>query len=117
MSAIHLVGELECELRTVGDRERAVGAKAYLKSDLEFIGVAAKPLRAVARAFLADHPEIDREALLELVQAVWQRPVFELKAVVVALLERRTNDLVVSDLELVEDLLRRSHTWALVDWL
>jgi 3-methyladenine DNA glycosylase AlkD len=117
LSAIHLVEELECELRAVGDTERAVGAKTYLKSDLEFIGVAAKPLRAVARTFLADHPEIDRDAFLQLVQVLWQRPVFELKAVAVALLERLTDDLVIDDLELVEMLLRRSHTWALVDWL
>jgi 3-methyladenine DNA glycosylase AlkD len=112
-----LVGELEHGLRAVGDEERAVGSKAYLKSDLEFIGVAAKPLRAVARAFLADHPEIERQTLVDLVQALWQRPVFDLKAVAVALLERRPGDLVIGDLELVEDLLRRSHTWALVDWL
>ena len=117
MNAIHLTKELECELRAVGDTERAAGAKAYLKSDLEFIGVAAKPLRVVARAFLADHPEIDGNALLRLVRALWQRPVFELKAVAVALLERRTGDLVTADLEIVEDFLRRSHTWALVDWL
>ena len=116
MNASHLVGELESELRAVGDEERAIGAKAYLKSDLEFIGVAAKPLRAVARAFLADHPEVDRDALLELVQALWEQPVFDIRAVAVALLERRTNDLVIDDLELVEHLLRRSHTWALVDW-
>jgi 3-methyladenine DNA glycosylase AlkD len=112
-----LVGELECGLRAVGDGERAVGAKAYLKSDLEFIGVAAKPMRAVARAFLGDHPEIDRQTLVDLVQALWRRPVFDLKAVAVALLERRTGDLLIGDLDLVEDLLRRSHTWALVDWL
>ena len=117
MNAFQLVEELECELCAVGDTERAVGAKAYLKSDLEFIGVAAKPLRAVARAFLADHHEIDRDALLRLVQALWQRPVFDLKAVAVALLERRPGDLVTGDLKLVEDLLRRSQTWALVDWL
>jgi len=49
LSTIHFVEELDRELRAVGDTERAVGAKAYLKSDLEFIGVAAKPLRAVAR--------------------------------------------------------------------
>jgi 3-methyladenine DNA glycosylase AlkD len=88
-----------------------------LKSDLEFIGVAAKPLRTVARSFLAEHPKIDRTAVLELVQALWRRPVFELKAVVVALLERRIRTLEAADLVQVEDLLRRSHTWALVDWL
>lgn len=112
-----LVDELEFDLRAVGDDKRAVGAKAYLKSDLEFVGVAAKPLRTVARTFLAGHPEIARESLIELVAALWLRPVFELKAVAVALLERRTGDLVTGDLDLVEDLLRRSHTWALVDWL
>jgi len=117
MNVVHLANELECELRAVGDTERAVGAKAYLKSDLEFIGVAAKPLRAVARAFLADHPDVDRTSLVELVLALWHRPVYELKAVAVAVLERRTGDLVTADLELLEDLLRRSHTWALVDWI
>ena len=117
MSTIHFVEELDHELRAVGDEERAVGAKAYLKSDLEFIGVAAKPLRAAARAFLADHPEVDRTSLVELVQALWERPVYELKAVAVALLERRTKDLLTGDFDLIEDLLRRSHTWALVDWL
>jgi 3-methyladenine DNA glycosylase AlkD len=117
MRADQLVEELECELRAVGNEERAVRAKAYLKSDLDFLGVAAQPLRAVARTFLADHSEIDRDALLRLVQALWQRPVFDLKAVAVALLERRSNVLASSDVELVEYLLRRSHTWALVDWL
>ena len=117
MTADFWVEELREQLRAVGDEERAVGAKAYLKSDFEFIGVAAKPLRMVARSFLAEHPEIGRDALLELVQGLWQQPVFELKAVAVALLERRMRSLETADLNLVEELLRRSHTWALVDWL
>jgi len=114
---MHLVKELERDLRVVGDDARAVGAKAYLKSDLDFIGVAAKPLRTVARTFLANHPDLDRRQLIDLVRGLWQRPVFDLKAVAVALLERRTGDLTVDDLGLVEDCLRHSHTWALVDWL
>ena len=117
MSATRQAEELESALRAVGDIDRAVGAKAYLKSDLEFIGVAAKPLRAVAHTFLEDHPGFDRASLLDLVQVLWKRPVFELKGVAVALLERRTIDLVPGDLDLIEDLLLRSHTWALVDWL
>lgn len=117
MNVEALVEELERELRTVGDAERAVGAKAYLKSDLEFIGVAAKPLRGVALAFLVRHPELRRVDLMELVGSLWAPPVFELKAVAVALLERKTEMLTVIDLEMVEHLLRRSHTWALVDWL
>ena len=117
MTTDDLVDELERDLRAIGDSARALGSKAYLKSDLEFIGVAAKPLREVARVFLDRHPGIDRARLTRLVTDLWQRPVYEIKAVAVALLERNARMLDVDDLELVEDLLRRSHTWALVDWL
>lgn len=117
METADLVDELDRELRRVGDPTRAVGAKAYLKSDLAFIGVAAKPLREVARSFLGGHPDLSRDRLAELVLSLWECPVFELRAVAVALLERREGGLGPEDLELVEFLLRRSHTWALVDWL
>jgi len=112
-----LTAGLEQELRAVGSTERASGAKAYLKIDLEFIGVSAKPLREVARRFLDRHGDLDRPHLIKLVCTLWERPVFELRAMAVALLERRVKTLRQGDLELVEDLLRRSHTWALVDWL
>ena len=111
------VEELRRQLDAVGNEERARGAKAYLKSDLDFIGVAAKPLRAVAREFLERHPGIDHSELTDLVRALWEQPVFEVRAVAVALLERRIRSLETADLNLVEELLRRSHTWALVDWL
>ncbi len=117
MSASDRVEELEGALRAVGEKERAAGAKAYLKSDLEFIGVAAKPLRLVAREFLKRHGDLDHDRLIELVLALWDRPVYELKAAAVALLERRSCTLDLGDLVVVEGLLRRSHTWALVDWL
>jgi 3-methyladenine DNA glycosylase AlkD len=112
-----LVGEVDSALRAAGDAVKAAGARAYLKIDLEFLGVAAKPLREVARSFLAGHSDLDRTRLLELVNRLWEQPVFDLRAAAVALLERRVGELQPGDLELVESLLRRSHTWALVDWL
>ncbi len=115
--ALRHAEELRTALWAVHDDERATGAKAYLKSDLEFYGVGAKPLRAVARTFLEKHPSMDRDELIQLVHALWSTPIFEMKAVAVALLERRVKQLEVIDLDLVENLLRRSHTWALVDWL
>lgn len=115
--SVAAVADLERRLREVGDEARARGARAYLKSDLEFIGVAAAPLRAVARGFLGDHPELRGGRLAELARELYGTPVFELRAVAVALLERRVKELGVDDLGLVEELLRRSETWALVDWL
>lgn len=117
MDAGALGDELERDLRAEGNEKRAAGAKAYLKSDLEFVGVAAKPLRAVARSFLDRHCGLQRDDLVELASALWARPVYELKASAVALLERKVPMLHQDDLDVVETFLRRSHTWALVDWL
>jgi 3-methyladenine DNA glycosylase AlkD len=117
MSTADLIRELEAGLLSAGDPARARGAKAYLKSDLEFLGVAARPLREVARAFLDLHPELDHDQLVVLVRGLWETPIFDLRAVAVALLERRVAELARADLRLVEELVRRSGTWALVDWL
>jgi 3-methyladenine DNA glycosylase AlkD len=100
-----------------GSPERAAGAKAYLKSELSFLGVDAGGLRATAREIVDRHPELDHDQLTALVRALWEEPVFELKALGVALLERRQDLLGADDLGLIEELLRRSGTWALVDWI
>lgn len=111
------VEALRAKLVRVGTPERAEGAKAYLKSDLEFYGVAAKPLRAAVRDVLAGHPDLTREALIEFVTLLWDEPVYEMRAAAVAVLERRQRELIPQDLEMLETMLRTSHTWALVDWI
>ena len=100
-----------------GSPARAAGAKAYLKSELEFLGVDAAGLRATAREIVDGHPDLDHDRLVALVRALWQEPVFELKALGVALLERRPDLLAAHDLRFIEELLRHSGTWALVDWI
>ncbi len=113
-------GELQAAraaLAARGSPERAAGAKAYLKSGLEFLGVDAAGLRATAREIVDRRPELDHDQLTALVRALWEEPVFELRALGVALLERRPGLLGADDLGLIEELLRRSGTWALVDWI
>lgn len=111
------VRRIEALLRPLGTPERAVGAKAYLKSDLDFLGVATPDRRRAAKAWLRDHPGLDRRGLLALVQALWATRVFDLRAFGVELLELRRAWLEPGDLDLLERLLRDSHTWAFVDWI
>jgi 3-methyladenine DNA glycosylase AlkD len=107
---------IERELQSEVSPERALGAKRYLKSDLEFLGVATPRLRRVVKGAVAAKG-IDRATLVETTQALWSQPVFELRAAAVELLIRHTSLLEASDIDLVESLLRSSHTWALVDGL
>jgi len=115
--ALPIVGEIERALRSLGTSERAAGAKRYLKSDLEFIGVATTPFRAAITGVLRGRPPLDRASLLTAARGLWERPVFELKAAAVELLDRHHRLLVAEDLGPVESMLRQSRTWALVDWL
>jgi len=113
-SAVRL-REIETLLRALGTAERAAGAKAYLKSDLDFLGVTTPDLRTAVHAWLEGNPDLDRAALLDLVRALWERPVHELRAAGIELLTARRRELRSEDLDLLEDLLRRSGTWAYVD--
>ncbi|HEY9422405.1 MAG TPA: DNA alkylation repair protein [Thermoanaerobaculia bacterium] len=109
------VRAIEKSLRPLGHPERAEGAKRYLKSDLDFLGVDMPGLRSAARAWLKEHPELDRPGLLGLVEALWATRVHELRAFGIELLTARKALLLSEDIGFLEDLLRRSGSWAYVD--
>lgn len=102
-------------LAALGTAARARGAKAYLKSDLTFLGVATDPLRAAARGYLRAHPELRGAPLRALGRALWREPVHELRAFALELLLARPSELKPADLPLLESWLRRSRSWAYVD--
>lgn len=108
---------LESQLREAGDPARAAGEKAYLKSDLEFIGTGVPYLRGVAKRFGKTFPEMSRDDLIAVVEALWRPPVHELRSLAIAILEVYKDRLNAEDVPLLESLLRQCHTWAHVDWL
>jgi 3-methyladenine DNA glycosylase AlkD len=116
-AAGHLAARIEAELRRLGNPERAEGAKRYLKSELVFLGADTRAVRKTLRSELKGAVSLDRRGLLALVDALWARGVFDLRAVAVEALRARSALLGAEDLTLIERLLRDSHTWALVDLL
>ena len=116
-AAAAIAAAVEGGLRRHADPVRAAGAKRYLKSDLEFIGVTTPQLRAVVTESVRRGPGLSRAELIAACAALWARPVFELKAAAVELLTGRATLLAARDLRLVERMVRESATWALVDAL
>jgi 3-methyladenine DNA glycosylase AlkD len=105
---------IEDELRAGGTPARAEGEKAYLKSDLDFLGVTVAQVRAAVRRVA---PSLDRAELLALVDALWDSTVFDRRLAAALLLDARVDLLEPADLNVIERLVRRSRTWALVDVL
>jgi 3-methyladenine DNA glycosylase AlkD len=112
-----LADRLERALAAIGTAERAVGEKAYLKSDLTFLGATVWQIRAEVKAAVNAAPELGHERLLAWVEALWSRPVFERRMAATMVLELRTDLLSADDLPVLERLIRESQTWALVDGL
>jgi len=111
------VKAIEAILRPLGTKERAEGSKAYLKSDLDFIGVTTPDLRSAARLWLKNHPDLDRPSLVALAGDLWATNNHELRSFGMELLQMRVALLRSEDIDLLEDLLRRSRSWAYVDFI
>ncbi len=107
----------ERELRRLGTAERAASEKAYLKSDLDFAGVPVPAMRAMVATWCKARPGLGHDELTGLVRALWVSPLYECRQSAVILLERTGRLLGPADMALLEDLLRTSRTWALVDGL
>jgi 3-methyladenine DNA glycosylase AlkD len=108
---------IEAGLRALGTPERAVNEKRYLKSDLDHAGTRVPDVRAVVRAFTRAHRDLSHDELIALVRALWSRPVFECRLAAALLLTEYPRLIGPGDLGLLQELIRDSHTWALVDVL
>jgi 3-methyladenine DNA glycosylase AlkD len=104
-------------LRPLGTPERAAHEKRYLKSDLDFLGVAVPDMRRVVKAAVRGHPGLDAQGMVAWAVALWRQPVHERRAAAVEILTLAAPRLAASDLGVLERLLRDSRTWAYVDGL
>ena len=112
-----LLRDLDERLRASADPVRAANERAYLKSDLRFLGVSAAPLRrAVSEVARAGAPW-DARRRWAFAHRAWATRVHEFRASVVVLLERQAMEMGPDEAGEVEALLRDSRTWAYVDTL
>jgi 3-methyladenine DNA glycosylase AlkD len=111
------VARLEGALRAIGTRERAIRERAYLKSDLEFLGATVWQIRSAVKEMAAGFSDLDHDQLVALAEELWRQPIHERRMAATVLLEHRSGMLGAADLPLLERLTRESRTWALVDGL
>ncbi|HEX7481030.1 MAG TPA: DNA alkylation repair protein [Polyangiales bacterium] len=115
--ARELATRIERELGKVGEPERAEQEKRYLKSTLVHFGVSVPATRKLVHAAWRQSGALTRADLLQTVELLWARGVYELRSAAVMLLEAHGELLQAADLPHIERLIRNSHTWALVDEL
>lgn len=118
MSSLFCEGEagaLLALLAAQGDPARAAGERKYLKSALTHYGVRVPAIRKLAVGWSAGNPALDREDFLGVVKGLWAKGVHEARVAAAELLKLRSDLLRVEDFSLIEQFLRETKTWALVD--
>jgi 3-methyladenine DNA glycosylase AlkD len=108
------VAQIGDGLAAVASAERAVGAKAYLKSDYEFLGVRVPDGRPVFRGWLR-RVRPDTATVVAVAERLWQSDVFEHRWGSTELLMARAEHLGPGVLATVEAMVADAGTWALVD--
>ena len=116
-SAAAAMAYFRVRLRAAGSPRRAASAKAYLKSDLRFFGATLPQTRVVVAEFCRSHPDQTRADLRAIAEAAYATDVHELRSAAIGVLERRVSVLTDRDLGWLIELVRRSNSWAYVDWL
>ena len=104
-------------LAGIGSTERGEQERAYLHSDMTFLGVTVPETRRAVKGTLAALPGLDGAGAVALAGILWAEPVFEGRRCAAEVLTLRSALLGPEDLGAVERLLRDSRTWALVDVL
>ncbi|MEK6206209.1 MAG: DNA alkylation repair protein [Chloroflexota bacterium] len=104
-------------LRRAGSRARASAEKAYLKSDLRFWGTGLGPIHAAVREYRKAHPSQSRAELRAIAETLYATDVHELLSSAIGVLELNRETLLDRDLPWVIALLRKSKSWAYVDWI
>lgn len=100
-----------------GSPTRAAGTKAYLKSDLRFWGADLPTIRMAVLDYSQSHRELTRSDLRGIAVALYDEDVHELRAAAIGVLERQRAKLTDRDLPWLIGLVRRSKSWAYVDWI
>ena len=113
--ATELADRIEAEMAAVAAPDRAENQKRYLKSDLAFLGASVPAVRKVVKGIHKEAPDTGHDQVVALIEALWSEPVFERRLAAVEVAVVYNDTLEAADIDLIEELLRQSQTWALVD--
>ena len=97
------------------DDEAAIGMKAYMKDQFEFLGIK-KPVRGeLEKAYRIPYRELSGDEWPVVVQQLWKQPFREYQYAAIELMRLRAKELDASHLPLLEEMISKKSWWDSVD--
>lgn len=117
MNVAELVDQVTDQLSAIATPERAEREKAYLKSDLRFLGATVPQIQAATKAAVKRMGKLERGDLQELARLCFASDLHEHRSLACALLQSNAKKLNTADLAWLAEAIDASKTWAYVDVL
>jgi 3-methyladenine DNA glycosylase AlkD len=115
MDAAKLIDQVTDQLAAIATPERAEREKAYLKSELRFLGATVPQIQAAAKAAVKRMGKLERGDLQELTRLCFASDLHEHRSLACALLQSNAKKLNTADLAWLAEAIDASKTWAYVD--
>ena len=117
MKSKNFIEEYRRFLKENSDSERAIQEKRYLYSDLAHYWVSVWKRREYFRRYKKELAELNKKEVIDLALLAWKDDYFEVRALALTVLDINASELDISDMPLVEKLMRESKGWAFLDSL
>lgn len=106
---------LTTQFENHSNEENACHMERYMKNLFPFYGIKSQQRRQLSRSFLKETQQMSNENIHFLVKTLWGLPEREYQYVAMDLLIKRKNNLVESDIELIQYLIVTKSWWDTVD--
>jgi 3-methyladenine DNA glycosylase AlkD len=97
------------------NKERAVNEKRYLKSPYKFFGVSVPFTDKMAKVFIKENKNAEREYIFELVKRLWDSEFHEEKRLAVDILRHYPDFIDLEAMPVIEKMLKQSTGWDHID--
>ncbi|OGW32687.1 MAG: hypothetical protein A2X59_08310 [Nitrospirae bacterium GWC2_42_7] len=97
------------------NKERAVNEKRYLKSPCKFFGVSVPFTDKMAKEFIKDNKDAEREYVFELAKRLWDSEFHEEKRLAIDILRQYPDHIDLNAMPVIEKMLEQSTGWDHID--
>jgi len=105
------------QLLAVANGERAAGAKAYMKNQFEFLGIATPERRLICKDYMKQHVLENTGELEVIVKELWELPQREFQYFAIELMSYYKKQWQPSIISLIEHCIVNKSWWDTVDFI
>ena len=109
------LSEVETAFKNHADPANAVGQKAYMRNQFDFLGIKSPIRKEIQRPFFRKENLPPKEALEGIVKTLWNMPEREFQYFAMELANKYSSEFVVDDIDLFEWMITHKSWWDTVD--